>query len=115
MGPVLVLQEVFPTGTLCVLAMLDTAFKGEPFTTSAVNLVRQNCKPERLFVDCTAAIAGGRYHCETKHESVEMAFASVERCLRQVDGVTCVVCSAKWTDGVAVVDVVMAMFAFEVW
>ncbi len=112
----LVLQEVFPTGTLWVLAMLDTAFKGEPFTTSAVNLARQNCKPERLFVDCTAAIAGGRYHCEPKHENVEVALASVERCLRQGDGVIlCAVCSAKWTDGVAVVDVVMAMFAFEVW
>ncbi len=56
--------------------MLDMAFKGEPLTTSAINLTRQNCKRKRLFVDSTAAIAGGRHHCETKHESVEMAFAS---------------------------------------
>ncbi len=78
MGPVLALLEVLPTGTLRVLAMLDTAFKGEPFTTSAVNLARQHSKPERLFVDYTAASAGGRHHCETKHESVEMAPASTE-------------------------------------
>ncbi len=63
---------------LRVLAMLDMAFKGEPLTTSAINLTRQNCKRERLFVDSTAAIAGGRHHCETKHASVEMAFASAE-------------------------------------
>ncbi|MCP4243277.1 MAG: hypothetical protein GY772_22195, partial [bacterium] len=78
MRAVLLLQEVLPTGTLRVLAMLDTACKGEPFTMSSVNLARQNCKPERLFVDCTAAIAGRRHHCETKHESAEMAPASAE-------------------------------------
>ncbi len=61
-----------------MFAMLDTAFKNEPFTTTAVNRAKQNSKPERLFVDCTVAIAGGRHHCETKHESVEMVPASVE-------------------------------------
>ncbi|MCP4239316.1 MAG: hypothetical protein GY772_02030, partial [bacterium] len=60
-------------GPVLVLAMLDTAFKGEPFATSAIHLARQNCKSERLFVDYTAAIAGGRHPCESKHESVEMA------------------------------------------
>ncbi len=39
---------------------------------------RQNCKPERLFVDCTVAMAGGRCHCETKHESVEMVSAELQ-------------------------------------
>ncbi len=63
-----------------MFAMLDTAFKDEPFRTTAVNQARQNCKPERLFVDCTVAIAGGRRHCETKHESVEMVFASPRKC-----------------------------------
>ncbi len=57
---------------------MHMTFKGEPFTTSAINLARQNCKPERVFVDCTATTAGGRHHCEMKHESVEMALASAE-------------------------------------
>ncbi len=60
--------------------MLDAAFKDEPFRTTVVNQARQNCKPEGLFVDCTVAIAGGRRHCETKHESVEMVFALPRKC-----------------------------------
>ncbi len=52
--------------------MLDTVFKNEPFRMTVVNQARQNCKPKRLFVDCTVAIACGRRHCETKHENVEM-------------------------------------------
>ncbi len=59
MGSVLALQEVLPTGTLRVLTMLDAAFKSEPTTSSALNLTRQNCKSEHLFVDFAAATAGG--------------------------------------------------------
>ncbi len=72
---VLVLQEVLRTGTLRVVAMLNTAFKGEPFAKIAVSLARQSCKPERLFVDNTAVVAGARHLCATTDESE----VSVER------------------------------------
>ncbi len=45
--------------------MLGATVNGKPLTSSATNLARQNCMPERLFVDSAAAVAGMRHLRET--------------------------------------------------
>ncbi len=45
--------------------MLDATVNGKPFTSSATNLAKHNCMPERLFVDPAAAVAGVRHLRET--------------------------------------------------
>ena len=68
MTPAFALQQILPSGMLRVCAITDVYYDPWHWRSGSERaLARQNCRPERLYVDLDSPTANEPRQCETAH------------------------------------------------